>query len=100
MYYGKEDSVVTARLAVGIRAIAENEAKSIGCLMPGAASLHLVRFFCICELFDAGLLEWVGQICCCEAIAEKFGEGTASRSTAWVWEIVMDVRFTTCLKKK
>lgn len=42
MYDGEEDRIFGFRFAVIVKAIAENEAKGVGCLVPSASSLHLV----------------------------------------------------------
>lgn len=80
---GEEDSVVESSFAARIRAIAKDETKRISSLMPGASKLRLVRFFGISELTQARLLEWIGKIGRCQAIAENFSKGTAARSSVW-----------------
>lgn len=94
MHESEEDGVFAVRFAGRIRAVAEDQAKGISRLMPSAASFHFVWLFRICELLQANLLKRVSQIRCSKPITQELCEGAASRPTAWVWEIVVDVGFT------
>lgn len=91
MYDGEEDRTFRFSFAVIIKTMAENEAEGVGCLVPSASSLHLVRFLRGSEITQTRLFEWICEICRGQAIAEEFGKGTASGSTTRVREVVVDV---------
>ena len=93
MYDGEEDCVLWSGFAVIVEAIAEDEAKGIGCLMPSASSLHLIRFFRSGKAAQTRPFVRIGKISRGQAISEEFGKGAASGSATGVGEIVMDVGF-------
>lgn len=95
MYDCEEDRVSRISFAVRVKAIAENEAKGIGCLMPSTSSLHLIWFFSIGESTETRLLVRICQICRGQAVSKEFSKGAASGSTARVGEIVVDIRLAT-----
>lgn len=93
MYNGEEDHIFWFSFAVIVKAIAKNEAKGVGCLVPSASSLHLIWFFGRCEITETRLFVWIRKIGRGQAISKEFGKGAASWSATRVREIVMDVGF-------
>ena len=93
MYNSEEDRVLGFRFAVVIKAIAEDEAKRVGRLVPSATSFHLIRFLRSGKIEQTRLFMWISKIRRGQAISKEFGKGTASWSASRVGEIVMNVRF-------
>ena len=91
MYDSEEDCVLGCRFAVVIEAIAEDEAKRVGCLVPSATSLLFIRFLGSGEIEQTRLFMWVSKICSRQAVSKEFGKGTASWSASRVGEIVVNV---------
>lgn len=60
MHDGEENCVPGRGLACAVRAIAKDQAKGVGCLMPPSASLHFVWFFVICKLTQAWFFKGIG----------------------------------------
>ena len=93
MYDGEEDRVCGFGFAVVIEAIAEDEAKGVGRLVPSAASFLFVRFLRSGKIEQTRLFVWVGKISGGQAVSKEFGKGTASWPASRVGEIVMNVGF-------
>ena len=93
MYNCKEDRIFRFRFAVVIKAIAEDEAERVGCLVPSATSFHPIRFLRSGKLEQTRLFMWISKIRRGQAISKEFGKGTASWSASRVGEIVMNIRF-------
>ena len=94
MYNGEEDCILGFRFAVVIKAIAEDEAERVGCLVPSATSFLLIRFLRSGQIKQTRLFVWISKICRGQAVSKEFGKGTTSWSTSRVGEIIMNVRFT------
>ena len=60
MYDGEEDGFFRLGFAGQVRAVAEDEAQRVRCLVPCAMSLHVIRLIRLCQVFDARLFERVG----------------------------------------
>lgn len=58
--------------------------------MESATPFYWVGFFGI-VIAKAWELQRIGEISRCEAVAKKFGKGSAPVALTWVWEIVVDV---------
>ena len=93
MYDSEEDRILGLSFAVVIKAIAEDETKGIGCLVPSATSFHLIRFLRSGKIEQTRLFIWISKIRRGQAVSKELGKGTASWSASRVGEIVMNVRF-------
>ena len=93
MYDSKEDRILGFGFTVVIEAIAKDEAKRVGCLVPSATSFHLIRFLRSGKIEQTRLFMWISKICRGQAVSKEFGKGAASWSASRVGEIVMNVRF-------
>ena len=93
MYNSEEDRILGFRFAVVIKAIAEDEAKRVGRLVPSATSFLLIRFLRSGKIEQTRLLMWISKIRRGQTVSKEFGKGTASWSASRVGEIVMNVRF-------
>lgn len=93
MHNSEEDCILGFRFAVVIKAIAEDEAERVGCLVPSATSFHPVRFLRSGKIEQTRLFIWISKIRRGQAVSKEFSKGTASWSAPRVGEIVMNVRF-------
>lgn len=108
-----EDGVGTVFLLStgGLGPVAQDEAESVGRLMPASTALAAIGLFSGSEGVDAGLLVRIGEVGCGEAVAQQFGEGAAVflaghlfRLVLWgaeeEGEVVVDVGFVVRREEK
>ena len=70
MHDSEKDCVFRFGFTGRVRPVAKDESQRIGCLVPCAMSLPIVRLVRLCQHFNARLFERVSQICSREAIAK------------------------------
>ena len=92
MHDSEKDSVLRFGFTGRVRPTAKDEAQRIGCLVPCAMSLPIVRLIRLCQDFDARLFERVSQVRSREAIAKKLRKGAAT-SAPREMKVIVDVRF-------
>ena len=59
MHDGEENGLLRLDFTGEVRAVAQDEAQGIRCLVPCPMSLHLVRLIRLCQVLDARLFERV-----------------------------------------